>query len=68
VWRYEFEGGGIKALEGVGTVKTLTFEKGGGCMTRPAPVVAPPLGKHDLTNCYQEYITDKDIFRTNLHK
>jgi len=37
--------GGVNALEGgrVNTVKTLTFEKGG-CMTFPAPMVAPPLG------------------------
>jgi len=33
-------GGGV-----VNTVRTLTFEKGGGCMTPPpAPMVAPPLG------------------------
>jgi len=39
-------GGGVNALEGggsVNTVKTLTFEKGGGCMTPPPPMVAPPL-------------------------
>jgi len=28
---------------GANTVKTLTFEKGGGCMTPPAPMVAPLL-------------------------
>jgi len=28
---------------GVNIVKTLTFENGGGYMTSPAPMVAPPL-------------------------
>jgi len=42
------KGGGVNALEGgmVNTVKTLTFEKGGGARPPQPPMVAPPL---DLT-------------------
>jgi len=39
-------GGGGQCIGrwGVNTVKTLRFEKGGGCMTPPsAPMVAPPM-------------------------
>jgi len=36
--RHDFECG-----RGVNTVKTLQFEKGGGYMTSPTPMVAPPL-------------------------
>jgi len=45
--RHEFEGARVNALEGgggVNTVKTQNFEKRwGGCMTPPAPMVAPIL-------------------------
>jgi len=36
-WRHEFEVGGAQCIGrwgGVNTVKTLIFEKGGGCRTR----------------------------------
>jgi len=39
---YLKEGGG-QCIERWGTVKTLKFKKGGGCMPPPAPMVAPPL-------------------------
>jgi len=43
--RHKFEGWGVNALEvgGVNTVKTLKYEKGGGCMTPLASMVALPL-------------------------
>jgi len=37
--------GGVNALKGgrVNSLKTLKFEKGGGCITPPSPMVVPPL-------------------------
>jgi len=40
IWKW---GGQYIEQSLVYTVKTLTFEKGGGCMTPPPPIVAPPL-------------------------
>jgi len=42
-------GEGVNALvggRGINTVKTKKIEKGGGCMTPAAPMVAPPLRTH----------------------
>jgi len=54
-WRHhEFEnGGGVNALEGAGvnTVKTLKFEKGGGCMTLPVPQLLRWHHPHRLHQC-----------------
>jgi len=47
------EGGGVNALEGwgVNTVKTLKFEKGGGCIyPPPASMVVPPLALYAFLN------------------
>jgi len=48
--RHEFEGGGSQCIDQKldYTVKTLKFEKSGGGMTPPPPMVAPPLEKVGL--------------------
>jgi len=45
------------------TVKALHFEKGGGCMTPPAPMVAPPLAGRGggLTLIILEHFITLDI-------
>jgi len=68
--RHEFKGGGsVHWKVGVITIKTQTFEKGGGCMTSPAPMVAPerpcPCGLHRQHRPNNRLVTELSASQSN---